>query len=130
MTYSTPKEACFAWMNGLNEGRPNDVVAMYAEDSVLLPTFSPHFLKTPKDREDYFMSLAARPNLRVEMHEKTLKFHTITENVYSACGIYKFIFDVDEATLTFEARFSFVFDLKAPRPILHHHSSQVPRNLG
>ena len=44
-------------------------------------------------------------------------------------GIYDFQFLMDGTLLTFPSRFTFVIDLEKESPILHHHSSQVPRTL-
>jgi hypothetical protein len=48
---------------------------------------------------------------------------------YCLCGIYCWRFAVDGEPLSFEARFSYFMDTARPRPILHHHSSQIPRML-
>ena len=44
-------------------------------------------------------------------------------------GNYLWDMVIDGETLSFEARFSYVLDLESPAPIMHHHSSQVPRVL-
>lgn len=114
------------WMRALTERRLDDLESLYAADAVLLPTFAPRALGTPAARRAYFEQLAARPGLRVTVHDRTLRVQS-SGGVEILSGIYRFEFEIDEAPLTFEARFSFVVDGAAARPILHHHSSQIPR---
>lgn len=67
--------------------------------------------------------------MNIALHEKTLKIQTISQDVYVMSGIYCWRFAVDGELLSFEARFSYVIDFSKPRPIIHHHSSQIPRTL-
>jgi hypothetical protein len=119
---------CAAWLQAVNTGQIDQLVSLYADDAVLLPTFSSQVLRTPASRRRYFERLARQPGLQVSMHEKTLRVHQ-TGKVEVATGIYCFRFEIDEVMLSFEARFTFVVDATAARPVLHHHSSQLPRNL-
>jgi hypothetical protein len=117
------------WMDCVNAGDVAGVTSLYASHAVLLPTFSPHTITSEEQREEYFKSLASRKGLQVSLHAKTLRVMPLSETVKVACGIYRFSFEVDEEPLTFEARFSFAINITKPRPIEHHHSSQVPRTL-
>lgn len=128
LSSSRARAICAAWVEAINSGRLADVLALYAEDAVLLPTFSPRVLRTPERRRDYFERLAAQPGLNVMLHEKTFRVQNV--GALEVCsGIYCFRMEIDEALLSFEARFSYVIDPQAAHPILHHHSSQIPRNL-
>ncbi len=122
------RNLCQTWLDAVNQLRLEDLLALYAPDSILLPTFSVHILRTEEARRKYFERLAARPGLAVSLHERTLA-SSITRNIATASGIYRWDMEVDGEPLGFEARFSYVFDLDAPSPILHHHSSQIPRDL-
>jgi hypothetical protein len=118
------------WVEAINGGRPQEAAALYAGDALLLPTFSTHALDTGTGRDEYFQMLASRQGLSVSLHEKTLRIRCLSESVQIASGIYRFSFEIDGEPLTFEARFTWVMDFSKPRPIQHHHSSQVPRTLG
>ncbi len=118
-----------AWMNGLNARRLDEVLALYADDAVLLPTFAPLGLRTPVARRGYFERLAARPGLAVTLHDKTLQVQRTAGTMAIASGIYRFQLELDAELLVFEARFSFVIDGALAQPVLHHHSSQIPRTL-
>ncbi len=118
------------WVEAINGGRPEEAAALYASDAMLLPTFSTHAMDNKAGRDEYFQMLASRQGLSVSLHEKTLRVRCLSESVQIASGIYRFSFEIDGEPLTFEARFTWVMDFSKPRPIQHHHSSQVPRTLG
>ncbi len=124
----TARTVCRQWLDAVNARDLDAVLALYAPDAVLLPTFSPHVLCTEEQRRDYFANLAKQAALDVSLHEKTFAVQRIGV-VEVASGIYCFRFEIDGEPRSFEARFSFVIDQVAARPILHHHSSQMPRNL-
>lgn len=125
----TPEELLQRWMRCVNEGDASGLLALYNEKAVLIPTFSNRLLITPDGIGDYFTRLAAREDLSIALHEKTVRFQEIQGTVYAASGIYCWRFMVEEEMLSFEARFSYVFDLSLEAPILQHHSSQIPRML-
>lgn len=105
------------------------VETLYSQHAVLIPTFSPHTVGAPEGIRNYFEQLATRDNLKVRLHEKSLRKQSISNQVHALSGIYTFEFEVDQVLLAFPSRFTFVVDLSLENPILHHHSSQVPRNL-
>lgn len=128
--FKTPLSIVTAWMEGVNKKSADKVAALYHERSSLLPTFSPHALHTKKERLYYFKTLASRKGLKVSLHRKTVQTLEISSDHWVASGIYRFAFEIDSEPLIFEARFTMVIDLSNPHPILHHHSSQLPRTLG
>ncbi len=115
------------WADCVNQGRIDDLIALYHEGAVLMPTFSPHAAKNREQLRDYFTLLFTRKDLQVQVHEKTLDCLRTGERSYVVNGIYDFRFDVDGTFLTFPSRFTFMIDLGNESPILHHHSSQIPR---
>lgn len=117
------------WVQHLRNGDLDAVVGMYAEGSVLLPTFSPHRIASEADLRGYFSALFTREELKVELHEASLRILPMSGTAYALVGIYSFSFVVDDDRLTFPSRFTFVIDTASDAPILHHHSSQVPRTL-
>ncbi|MBX3747211.1 MAG: DUF4440 domain-containing protein [Verrucomicrobiae bacterium] len=129
MSYSNAMEVLHAWMGGVNGGQIDDVLGLYADGAVLLPTFSPHAITTEEMRRRYFEQLGARPGLNVSLHQRTVREQPLAGSLRVISGIYCFRMEIDGELLGFEARFSYVVDPGASRPILHHHSSQIPRNL-
>lgn len=117
------------WTRAVNAKDLQGLLALYNRNAVLIPTFSNKLLADPAAIQDYFEKLAAREQLSVGLHEKTLITQSVQYDVYALSGIYLWRFVVEGELLSFEARFSFVLDLTAPGPIVHHHSSQVPRML-
>lgn len=117
------------WIDKIRANDLDGVVGMYADASVLLPTFSPHRIASRDDLRAYFGQLFTREEMRVHLHEASLRILPMSGTAYALVGVYSFSFVVDDATLTFPSRFTFVIDTAAEAPILHHHSSQVPRTL-
>ncbi len=125
----TPEQILADWMRGINNGDLDALVALYDDEAVLIPTFSNRLLSTPTARQEYFSRLAAREDLSIALHEKTLLSQDLGGNVHALHGIYCWRFAVDGELLSFEARFSYILDLEREKPIMHHHSSQIPRML-
>jgi hypothetical protein len=117
------------WMTFVNEGNTEELLGLYDEKAVLIPTFSNRILNSPEKIREYFEKLAAREELSIALHEKTLIIQHLDNDRYSLCGIYCWRFMQDEELLSFEARFSYIVDISLPEPIIHHHSSQIPRML-
>ena len=124
-----PKDILEQWMQAVNEGDVEKLLSLYDNQAVLIPTFSNRLLNTPEKLRNYFEKLGNREDLSIALHEKTLITQELGNQIFSLSGIYNWRFAVDEELLNFEARFSYLIDLSKPNPILHHHSSQIPRML-
>jgi len=127
--FKTAEEVLFQWVTRICSGNADDIAALYNESAVLIPTFSPHTVITPEGVRDYFGQLASRDGLGVRLHNKALRKQSMSDTLHTLSGICSFEFEVDQVLLSFPSRFTFVIDISLPQPILHHHSSQVPRNL-
>jgi hypothetical protein len=128
-TYSSPRRVLDVWTSGVNSGALDQVVELYDEGAVLLPTFSNRSLSDSPRIKEYFEKLFRHEEVQVSLHEKTLVSQARSESIYSMSGIYRWEMEIDDEPLSFEARFSYVLDLESSAPIMHHHSSQVPRML-
>ncbi len=117
------------WAGLVRDKKLNEVIALYDSASILMPTFSPHSIKTRDRLLEYFTQLTEREGLSVNLHENTQECRKISEKDYVLSGIYSWQFKVDDTLLTFPSRFTFVLDLSRDAPIIHHHSSQMPRTL-
>jgi hypothetical protein len=128
--FKSPQDVLEQWMQAVNNGEIENLLALYDSKAVLIPTFSNRLLNTPEKLRDYFEKLASREELSIALHEKTVIIQEIdNQNLYSLSGIYNWRFDIDGELFNFEARFSYLIDLSKPSPILPHHSSQIPRML-
>lgn len=125
----SPKDVLEQWMQAVNNGDVESLLSLYDEKAVLIPTFSNRLLNTPDKLREYFKKLGSRKELSIALHEKTLIIQDLQNDISLLSGIYNWRFDVDDEVLNFEARFSYILDLSKPNPILHHHSSQIPRTL-
>jgi hypothetical protein len=126
---ASPEELLKTWIQYVNDGELEKLLALYRADAVLIPTFSNRILDKQEKIREYFVKLLSRDELSVVVHEKTVTTHKISDTVHTLSGIYCWRLAVDEELLSFEARFSFLFDLSLPEPIIQHHSSQIPRML-
>lgn len=124
-----PEDVLREWMLLVNKRDSDRILALYDESAVLIPTFSNRLLTKPRDIRDYFERLCGREGLSLTLHEKTLLVQPMKDDVCSLCGIYCWRFAIDGELLNFEARFSYLLNLALPKPILLHHSSQIPRML-
>ncbi len=125
----SPETFLKTWMAAINGNECENVLSLYSENAILFPTFSNRQLDSPEKIRTYFEALTQREELSIALHEKTLAVQHIRPDLYSMTGIYCWRFAVDGELLSFEARFSFLLDLTKPRPILHHHTSQIPRSF-
>lgn len=124
-----PEDILTAWLQAVNNGEIENLLSLYNENAVLIPTFSNRILNSHAKVRNYFEQLKTRDKLSVALHEKFVNVQKITETIYALSGIYCWRFVVDDELLSFEARFSYVLDLSLTSPIIHHHSSQIPRML-
>jgi hypothetical protein len=127
--YKSAQAVLQAWVEGVNGADLDSLSALYHPEAILLPTFSYKKLTTEAAILDYFVQLSSRSGLAVELHDNTLRTQNYAGHVEVISGIYRWRFEVEDEPLSFEARFSFMVDLSNERPIVHHHSSQVPRGM-
>ncbi len=124
-----PEDILKKWMLAVNKGDVERLFSLYDKKAVLIPTFSNKLLNKPEKIREYFKNLIKREELSVELHKKTLIVQPIKNEMYALSGIYCWHFVLDGESLGFEARFSYIIDLALSSPIIHHHSSQIPRML-
>jgi hypothetical protein len=125
----TPQEFLKQWMRAVNTGNIAGLLALYDANAIIIPTFSNRVLNTPEKIHDYFERLGSREDLSIALHEKTLISQSMQNDIHVLSGIYCWRFMLDGELLSFEARFSYTLNLALPNPIIHHHSSQIPRML-
>ena len=128
-TLKKPESLLKEWMQAINDGNVEALLALYDEKAVLIPTFSNRLLGKPEKIREYFERLCSREDLSIALHEKTLDIQSIKNDVFAMHGIYCWRFAIDGELLSFEARFSYVLDLALPNPIIQHHSSQIPQMI-
>lgn len=117
------------WMEDVNKRDIEKILSFYDRNAVLIPTFSNRILDTPDKIRGYFERLGSNDELKVTLHENTVKVQKASENIFAVSGIYLWRLSVEGESLNFEARFSFVLDVNLESPVIQHHSSQIPRML-
>jgi len=111
------------WNKALQTGDPNDVVACYAEDAILLPTVSAKVRHNHDEIRDYFVHfLSKRPHGTITEHNIRI-YGDIAIN----SGLYTFSLTQDGVQADVAARFIFVYRKQADGwLIIEHHSSILP----
>lgn len=112
------------WNDSLRTLDPDQVVANYANDGVLLPTVSNQPRTNPAQIRDYFVKfLKSHPQGRID--SRTIK---IGCNVAQDVGTYSFKFKDGK---TVHARYTYVYEwVDGKWLIAHHHSSAMPEPVG
>ena len=113
------------WIDLVSTQDVEGVVGLYAEDGLLLGTFSDE-IRIGKDKiREYFEFFLAKKPKALVIESKT---HAINDNALAVNGFYNF--EVDSANGERElahARFTFVFQKQGHDfKILSHHSSVMP----
>ncbi|GGA83620.1 hypothetical protein GCM10011369_27050 [Neiella marina] len=108
------------WNSALQTGLPSEVVALYCQDAVLLPTISNDVRRSHSEIEDYFeLFLARKPVGKID--QCSVRLHG---DIAINSGVYTFSFDNEPDV---QARFTFVYRNTGNRwMIIEHHSSQMP----
>jgi uncharacterized protein (TIGR02246 family) len=111
------------WNNALQTGDPDQVVACYAKDAILLPTVSNQVRHNHAEIRDYFVHfLAKKPNGRID--EGNIR---IFGDLAINSGLYTFALTRDGQTSDVGARFTYVYQKQGEDwLIIEHHSSVLP----
>ena len=112
------------WLNLVSIQDIDGVVNMYADDALLLGTFSNEIRVGEDQIRDYFnFFLAKKP--KASLIES--KVHIIDDNSFTVNGFYDFEVDENTSRKLANARFTFVFKKQnGVFKILSHHSSVMP----
>lgn len=109
------------WNNALKTGKPANVVATYAKDSVLLPTLSDKVRYSPAEKEDYFVHFLEKSPVG-EINERHIQ---IGCNTAFDAGVYTFTFGKTGEKATGRYSYTYKWDGK-DWLITSHHSSLMP----
>ena len=109
------------WDQALKTGDAGKVVALYAENSILLPTLSDKPRLTPAEKEEYFRHfLEKRPSASIDMRQIQIGCDMAVDS-----GLYTFTFAKTGETV--RGRYSFTYRWDGSRwLIVSHHSSLMP----
>lgn len=115
------------WFQALETGNPDRLVALYAEDSLLLPTLRGDVRIGHLTIRNYFAEVFLPRNpigRTVELHTRHIGDYAVNS------GLYEFEVDGGETgRRTAEARFTFVYHWReGDWKIIEHHSSLNPED--
>ena len=111
------------WNDALQTGDPDNVVACYAADAILLPTVSAKVRHNHDEIRDYFVHfLSKEPHGRII--EQNIRIY---DNIAINSGLYTFSLMEDGGHTDVAARFTFVYQkYEDGWLIIEHHSSILP----
>jgi uncharacterized protein (TIGR02246 family) len=109
------------WNQSLQTGDPRQVVANYAQKSILLPTVSNKPRLTPAEKEEYFQHfLEKRPSGRIDMRFIEIDCKTAVD-----AGLYTFTYAATGEVV--HARYTYSYRWDGARWLItSHHSSGMP----
>lgn len=109
------------WNQSLLTGDPHQVVANYAERSILLPTVSNKPRLTAEEKEDYFHHfLENGPSGKIDLRSVDIGCNTAVD-----AGLYTFTFAKTGAVVSGRYTYTYRWDGSKWR-ITSHHSSAMP----
>lgn len=123
--YQSTKEFLAAWVAAVNGGDLEGVLGLYGEKAVLLPTFSSEVMATPDQIRGYFENVSSNDSVEVVVREDTVICQE-GRGGSAILGVYDWLIVNGEERREVAARFSYLVELSADAPILHHHSSALP----
>jgi uncharacterized protein (TIGR02246 family) len=119
------QDAFATWRTTLSGGKAEPIVALYAEDAVLLATLHNQPINNQKDRTEYFKGLTAKKDLKVKLDKEMVR--VLDDATAAVSGTYTFSFEDAGKTVTVPARYSYVFEkIGGKWLIVEHHSSKFP----
>ena len=124
--YPVPTDAEVAalfdrWNAALQTGDPQEVVALYTADAVLLPTLSGRFCGTREDKLDYFALFLAKKPWGTITERRIFRGHGIAVDT----GHYTFHLALSGEDVRARYTYTYVWD-GAHWLITSHHSSIEP----
>lgn len=126
MKSTDPVELLRRWISAVNARDAQTVLSLYNEDALLLPTFSPEVRHGIKAIERYFDQVYMNDKVTVELVEDTITVQNLGDGLAVIGGLYNWEFVSASGVRQPKGRYTYVVDMKNPRPIVHHHSSVVP----
>ena len=115
------------WADCLTHSRLDELLAMYEDEAVLLPTFGSKILRGQEALRGYFTALMENPNLSVHLEDEQIN-QNAHENHRVLSGDYMFSWGADASDLTYvHARYTFALSLADGKWIAStQHSSVQP----
>ncbi|MCP4482904.1 MAG: hypothetical protein GY817_09280 [bacterium] len=122
-----PEEILNKWADSINNGKIDLTLGLYSKNASLLPTFSEKAYLGVDIIKEYFDKLSLNKSVQVNFIKDSIVIEKLADNIFSTGGFYDWVIDSGKKFSNIKARFTFVLDLNSSTPIIHHHSSVVPR---
>lgn len=112
------------WIQAIEQGDLDKVVALYAPNAILIPTFADKILDSPQKIRSYFRQMLKREGLSITLDSAREQRLGADRAIVS--GFYTWRYMAEGQAQTRRARFTFVVAPGSSAPILHQHSSLCP----
>ena len=122
----SPTEVLEQWIQFVRLGDAGALGSLYAPEAVLIPTFAARPIGTPAAIREYFVNLCGGGPVQLDLEPAAARVQPIGESLHCLSGTYRWRIQVAGEARRFTARYTFIVDAVARRPILHHHSSRLP----
>jgi len=86
--FETPEHLIRTWMERINKGDLEGLLALYGDQAIVIPTFSNRLLNEPDKIRQYFETLSKREELSLALHDNTLVTQPAQNSLFTLCGIY------------------------------------------
>ena len=115
------------WCHAIGSHDLDEIMAMYEEDAVLLPTFGSEVLRGQEQLRAYFTTLLERPNLTVHGEDVEINQNATTGHRVLS-GDYEFSWGTNATDMThLHARYTFAVVQVGDKWVAStHHSSVRP----
>lgn len=113
------------WADAVCSHVSDNVVKLYGQNAVLVPTFSKDMRTTPEEIRDYFEGMFKKENAGVRFDFETAQAREADGRMVVS-GAYTFYYDENGGRTEILSRFTFVLNPQSAAPIEHHHSSVMP----
>lgn len=115
------------WADALAEGDLEEMLALYADKAVLVPTFGSEILRGKEEIGEYFAKLFLLPNLSCDLEGSEIN-QNLQNGVRVISGNYIFVWGTGISDMgRKESRYTFVIEGDSAGWVAHtHHSSLRP----
>ena len=113
------------WNEAIQSGDPDRVVALYAEDAILIPTLSAKVRRNQAEKREYFVHFLSKSPVG-KIDESDVR---VFGDIAVSSGLCTFTVKDGGTSSEIPARFTFVYRRTANGwAIVEHHSSLLPED--
>lgn len=118
------KEALLEWKTSVEAADMDAIMALYAQDAIMISTFAQKPLTERKQIEGFFQMVVVNPDIKVEILESHPRTY---DKMATNSGRYALSYTQEGEQVVVPARYTFVYKLDNGKwMVVEHHSSRMP----